>query len=85
MAGPVTLEQVEALAAMLPKRDQRKLVTRVSERLDRKRSTPEYKLTPEAFDELLAATREAAHRAGIFTLEDVDRLVAEVRAERKGR
>lgn len=41
--------------------------------------------TPEAFDRLLDSTWEAGKKAGINTAEDVDRLVAQVRAERQAR
>jgi excisionase family DNA binding protein len=41
-------------------------------------------LTPQAFDHLMEETRAAAERAGYRTVEDLDRLIAEVRAERYG-
>ena len=45
----------------------------------------EAQMSPQALDRLMALTWEAGKKAGINTLEDVDRLVAQVRAERQAR
>lgn len=43
----------------------------------------EAQMSPQSLDRLMALTGEAARKAGINTLEDMDRLIAEVRAERE--
>ncbi len=42
-------------------------------------------LSPQAFDQMIAETRRGMRRAGVRSKADADRLLAQVRAERRAR